>query len=41
MVEIDNNTKIVWDVNTPVTLMDTLSRQKIGKATKILCGATD
>ena len=41
MVEIDNNTKIVWDVNTPVTLMDTSSRQKIGKATEILCGATD
>ena len=34
--EIDGNTIIVGDFNTPVTTMDRFSRQKINKATEIL-----
>ena len=34
--EIDGNTIIVGDLNTPLTAMDRSSRQKIHKATEIL-----
>ena len=34
--EIDWNTIIVGDFNTPLTSMDRFSRQKINKATEIL-----
>ena len=34
--EIDGNTIIVGDFNTPFTLMDRSSRQKINKGTEIL-----
>ena len=34
--EIDGNTIIVGDFNTPLTSMDRISRQKINKATEIL-----
>ena len=34
--EIDGNTIIVGDFNTPLTTMDRSSRQKISKATEIL-----
>ena len=34
--EVDGNTVIVWDFNTPLTSMDRSSRQKINKVTVIL-----
>ena len=34
--EIDVNTIIVGDFNTPLTIMDRFSRHKINKATEIL-----
>jgi len=34
--EIDNNTVIVGDLNTPLTAMDRSSRQKISKRTQAL-----
>ena len=34
--EVDGNTVIVWDFNTPLTSMDRSSRQKINKVTEIL-----
>ena len=34
--EIDGDTLIVGDINTPLTSMDRSSRQKINKATEIL-----
>ena len=36
--EIDSNTVIVGDLNTPLTLMDRSSRQKINKETQTLNG---
>ena len=36
MGEIDSNTIMVGDVNTPLTLMDRSSRQKINKETVAL-----
>ena len=38
--ETDRNTIIVGDFNTPLTLMDRSSRQKINKATEILNDTT-
>ena len=34
--EVNGNTVIVWDFNTPLTSMDRSSRQKINKVTEIL-----
>ena len=34
--EIDSNTIIVWDFNTPLTLMDRSSKQRINKETQAL-----
>ena len=34
--EIDGNTIIIGDFNTPLTSMDTSSREKINKATEVL-----
>ena len=39
--EIDNNTVIVEDFNTPLTAMDKPSRQKINKVTQALNKALD
>ena len=39
--EIDNNTIIVGDFNTPLTAMDRLNRQKINKETQALNEASD
>ena len=38
--EIDRNTKIVGDINTPLTSMDRSSRHKISKATESLNDTT-
>ena len=34
--KIDSNTIIVWDFNTPLTLMDRSSKQQINKETQVL-----
>ena len=39
--EIDGSAIIVGDFNTPLTLMDRSSRQKINKATEILNGTIE
>ena len=39
--EIDSNTIIVEDINTPLTPMDRSSRQKINKETQALNDKTD
>ena len=39
--EINNNTVIVGDFNTPLTAMDRSSRHKINKATEILKDTTE
>ena len=39
--EIDSNTIIVGDFNTPLTPMDRSSKQKINKETKVLNGTLD
>ena len=39
--EIDNNTIIVGDFNTPLTSMDRSSRQKINKETVVLNDTLD
>ena len=39
--EIDSNTVIVGDFNTPCTPMDRSSKQKINKETQVLSGALD
>ena len=39
--EIDSNTVIVGDVNTPLTPMDRLSKQKINKETQALNDTLD
>ena len=39
--EIDWNTIIVGDINTPLTSMDRYSRHKINKATEILKGTIE
>ena len=39
--EINNNTIIVGDFNTPFTAMDRSSRQKINKETQVLNEALD
>ena len=39
--EIDSNTTIVGDFNTPLTSLETSSRQKINKATKVLKDTID
>ena len=39
--EIDNNTRVVEDFNTPLTSMDRSSRQKINKETQALNEALD
>ena len=39
--EIDSNTIKVWDFNTPLTLMDRSSKQKIKKETEVLNDTLD
>ena len=39
--EIDNNTKIVGDFNTPLTPIDRSSKQKINKETQVLNDTLD
>ena len=39
--QINNNTIIMWDFNTPLTAMDRLSREKISKETQALNEALD
>ena len=39
--EIDNNTRIVGDFNTPLTPMDRSSKEKINKETQILNDTLD
>ena len=39
--EINSNTKIVGDFNTPLTLMDTPTKQKINKETQTLNDTID
>ena len=39
--EVDNNAVIVGDFNTPLTLMDRSSRQKINKVTEVLSDTID
>ena len=39
--EIDSNTMIVGDINTPLTPMDRASKQKINKETQVLSGTLD
>ena len=40
-LEINNNTKIVGDFNSPLTAMDRSSRQKINKETQALNDTLD
>ena len=39
--EINNNTIIVWDFNTPLTPMDRSTKQKISKETQIINDTMD
>ena len=39
--EINSNTKIVWDFNTSLTIMDRSSKQKINKETRALNDTID
>ena len=39
--EINNNTIIVGDFNTPLTMMDSSTKQKISKETQTLCDTMD